>query len=75
MGEHFANTESSCQRAQEALHASPIHAMRKLLVERCGESLVISGKVSSFYQKQMAQEIVLAVTREFPLVNSVDVLK
>ena len=58
--------------ALKALAASPIYTMRKLEVEQVGDSLVITGRVPTFYQKQMAQEIVRhAVSCD--LVNSIDV--
>ena len=60
-------------RAQTALAASPIHELRALRVEQQNGALVISGTVSSFYHKQLAQEVVRAVCREIALINSVHV--
>ncbi|MCA9214259.1 MAG: hypothetical protein KDB27_14405 [Planctomycetales bacterium] len=58
--------------ALNALAASPVYTMRQLEVEQDGDSLIITGRVPTFYQKQMAQEIVRhAVACE--LVNSIDV--
>ena len=65
--------EGAAVRAQEALTSSPIHALQSIRVERCDDALVLSGKVSSFYHKQLAQEAVLALADEVRLVNSVDV--
>lgn len=48
-------------RAQSALTSSPIFDLRELNVEQSHDSLLISGTVSSFYHKQLAQEIVRAV--------------
>ena len=45
-------------KAQQALSLSPVYALRELLVECDGETLVITGRVASFYHKQLAQEIV-----------------
>ena len=45
-------------RAQKALSSSPVYALRELLVDCDGETLVITGQVVSFYHKQLAQEIV-----------------
>ena len=62
-----------CTQARIALAASPVYAMRQLQIERVGESVVITGRVPSFYQKQMAQEIVRRAVEECELVNSIDV--
>ena len=60
-------------RAREALASSPIFALRELEVRVDGQSLVISGVVSSFYHKQLAQEVVLAVAHGVQVVNSLRV--
>ncbi len=44
--------------AQQALSDSPIHALRFLRVAHENETLRISGTLSSFYHKQLAQEVV-----------------
>ncbi len=59
------------QRAQQALRLSPVHALRDLRVDQQGESLLISGSVSSFYFKQLAQEAVRTVDRTVDIVNAV----
>jgi hypothetical protein len=66
-------------KAQQALSASLVYALRELLVECDGETLVISGQVTSFYHKQLAQEIVRhAVERvedaDVEVVNAIHVL-
>lgn len=71
-------SESSIQsRAQVALSNSPISELRELRVEfdQAQDSLLISGVVSSFYHKQLAQEVVRAVCKnlEFELVNAIRV--
>ena len=62
-------------QAQTALDHSPIYELRDLQVEPQNGALVICGVVSSFYHKQLAQEVVRAVCRdiEIELVNSVRV--
>lgn len=60
-------------RAQTALLDSPIYELRELCVEQHNGSLLIRGVVSSFYHKQLAQEVVRAVCREIDIVNSVNV--
>ncbi|MDZ7617896.1 MAG: BON domain-containing protein [Patescibacteria group bacterium] len=58
-------------RAQLALKSSPFYELRELQVEPGHGSLVISGSVSSFYYKQLAQEAVRSVCREIDVVNSI----
>ncbi len=57
-------TRQTQARAQAALVASPFYELRKLVVEDCGEVLVLSGVVSSFYHKQVAQEVVRSVCQD-----------
>jgi len=61
------------QRAQDALEASPIRVLRDVRVDREGQTLVLSGRVESFYLKQLAQEVVRTVASSCELVNSIDV--
>lgn len=60
-------------RAQSALASSPIFDLRDLQVEQCDDALLISGSVSSFYHKQLAQEVVRAVAHGVPVVNTIRV--
>ena len=59
--------------AQAALAASPIHDLRNLRVDQQEGALRILGTVSSFYHKQLAQEVVRSVCRETEVVNSIHV--
>ena len=61
------------QRAQKALAASPVYALRDLHVEQDGDTLLISGSVSSFYHKQMAQEMVRHAAEGVEVVNAIQV--
>ena len=61
------------QRAQAALTNSPFYELRELLVEHCDGALLISGCVSSFYHKQLAQEVVRSVCAGIEVVNSIRV--
>ena len=61
------------EQAQSALATSPISALRRLHVEKNGTAIVLSGRVRSYYQKQLAQELVRAVASECELINSVHV--
>jgi uncharacterized NAD-dependent epimerase/dehydratase family protein len=45
-----------------------------LRVEQTGEALVLSGLVSSYYHKQLAQEVVRAVAEGLEVINSIHVL-
>ncbi|MDY0166522.1 MAG: BON domain-containing protein [Thermoguttaceae bacterium] len=60
-------------RAQLALKSSPFYELRELQVEPARDSLLISGCVSSFYYKQLAQEVVRSVCREIDVVNTIRV--
>ena len=70
----FQESASACElRAQRALDSSPIYDLHGLHVQRSGKILLISGSVSSYYHKQLVQEIVRAVVDGLEVVNSVDV--
>ncbi len=60
-------------KVQQALSKSPVYALRELVVESEGETLVISGSVSSFYHKQLAQEMVRHVAAHLEVVNTINV--
>lgn len=64
----------SVPRAQSALANSPIWELRDLQVEHHGGSLLLSGSVSSFYHKQLAQEVIRSVCLDIPLINEIRVL-
>jgi len=60
-------------RAESALTTSPVFALRGLHVVQSGGRLLISGRVRTFYHKQLAQESVRHVANGYRLVNSVKV--
>ena len=60
-------------RAQTALAGSPIYELRDLQVEQRDGILMISGSVSSFYHKQLAQEVVRSVCKGIEVHNSIHV--
>jgi osmotically-inducible protein OsmY len=60
-------------RAQAALENSPFYELRELQVEQRDGALLISGSVSSFYHKQLAQEVVRSVCRDVEVVNAIRV--
>lgn len=60
-------------RAQAALANSPFYELRDLQVQWRDDALLLSGNVSSFYHKQLAQEVIRSVCRETDVINSVQV--
>jgi hypothetical protein len=60
-------------RAQAALASSPFYELRELQVEWRDDALLLSGTVSSFYHKQLAQEVVRSVSKEIEVINSIRV--
>jgi hypothetical protein len=61
-------------RAQAALANSPFYELHELQVENREGALMISGAVSSFYHKQLAQEVVRSVCKEIEVINTINVL-
>jgi hypothetical protein len=61
-------------RAAGALAKSPFHELRNLQVEQHDDVLCISGTVSSFYHKQLAQEVVRTVCQGIELINAIQVV-
>ena len=72
-GDVAEQTGPTCDRVRRALSQSPIFALRRLEVERQGDALILTGRVHTFYEKQLAQELVRDVEPEIDLVNSVAV--
>jgi osmotically-inducible protein OsmY len=60
-------------RAQAALANSPFFELHELQVEQRDGTLFISGNVSSFYHKQLAQEVVRSVCNGIEVSNSIQV--
>ena len=60
-------------RAQTALTSSPIYALQQIMVSHEGDQLLLSGRVSTYYHKQLAQEAVRAVVEHVHVVNSITV--
>lgn len=59
----------------QALRRSPIPALRKLSVEESGTVVVITGRVSTYYLKQLAQEAVMPLLDHRQLRNQVTVVR
>ena len=62
-------------QAAHALRRSLHPALRQLNVESDDRALIISGRVTSYYLKQLAQETIMPVRGELELVNRVDVAR
>ena len=60
-------------RARAALCNSPFYELRELQVEQRDDALLLSGCVSSFYHKQLAQEVVRSVCTGVKVINSIRV--
>ncbi len=62
-------------RTALALRHSPIPGLRKLSVEETEAEVVIHGKVSSYYLKQLAQETLMPLLGNRELHNRVAVVR
>lgn len=59
--------------AASALRHSPMLALRQLTVDEDAQCLTLSGRVSSYYLKQLAQEAVMPLLHNRNLLNLVQV--
>ena len=62
-------------RAEQVLQQSPIPALRRLSVEESDDEVVVSGCVSSYYLKQLAQETIMPILGARELRNRVLVMR
>jgi hypothetical protein len=62
-------------RADQALRKSPIPALRKLHVEETEQVIILSGSVSTYYLKQLAQETLMPLRGARELQNRVIVAR
>lgn len=60
-------------KAVQALLQSSHPVLRRITVEETEEKIVLTGRVRSYYLKQLAQETVMAVRGPRELVNQVSV--
>ena len=60
-------------RIRHLLAESPISDVRRVDVEQVGDRVLLSGRVRTFYAKQMAQETVRSAVGKLQIVNSVNV--
>lgn len=60
-------------RIKLLLAESPIAEVRRIRVEQSGDSVLLHGRVRTFYAKQMAQETARRANCGLHIVNSVSV--
>lgn len=60
-------------RVATALAASPVPRLRLVSVELDENTVCLSGRVSSFYHKQLAQEVVRAIDGDVKVRNELHV--
>jgi osmotically-inducible protein OsmY len=61
-------------QARQALSRSRIYDLRRLHVDQDGEAVVLRGRVSSFYHKQLAQEVVRNAIDGVEVINAIRVI-
>ncbi len=59
--------------AKAVMRGSAVQQIRRLRVERFGECIVMDGRVSSFYHKQVAQELIRCKLPDITVVNEIQV--
>ena len=59
--------------ASSVLSRSPVRDLRRIRVDGKADHLKLSGKVRSYYHKQLAQETVRGIARGMRLVNQIQV--
>ena len=59
--------------ASEVLAQCSVAELRRLRVDEKSDTLQLSGEVSSFYHKQLAQDLVRGVAGDMQVVNRVSV--
>ncbi len=62
-----------CRLASEALATSSVQEIRALQVRGERDTLRVTGRVGSYYHKQLALETVRGVCRGMQILNRVDV--
>jgi hypothetical protein len=63
----------ACAKAKSALAHSQIYALRDIHVEQSGDSILLQGRVDTFYHKQLAQEVVRMVACGMRVENAIAV--
>jgi hypothetical protein len=73
--ENMTTSAVAQQPVEQTLRQSPIPALRKLRVEESEKEVVLTGNVTSYYLKQLAQEAVMPVLGKRGLLNQVVVIR
>jgi hypothetical protein len=68
------SAELAVLNARQALQAKRVPALQKVQVEENDGQVVLSGSVSSYYLKQLAQEAIMPVLNRRTLLNQVRVI-
>lgn len=64
-----------CMEPAEVLHKSPLPQLRRLHVVVNEQEVIITGQVTSYYMKQLAQESLRPLLGRRRLVNRVEVCR
>ncbi|HEY1190876.1 MAG TPA: BON domain-containing protein [Gemmata sp.] len=64
---------NTCPELTDVLTSSPLGQLRRLNVTKSDTQVVITGQVSSYYYKQMAQESLRSAVGKRTIVNQVEV--
>jgi hypothetical protein len=54
---NFTESNRRWEQVKAVLSTSPIFNLRNLEIEQSGNSLILTGQVHSYYEKQQAQEL------------------
>jgi len=65
--------KDAVERARDALRRSKIGELRRLTIESLGDDIALHGLVSTYYHKQLAQELVRIELHGQEVVNHVQV--
>ena len=71
----MSSTTLESSRASQALRGSALPALRRLSLQETEAVVVINGRVSSYYLKQLAQEAVMPALDGRELQNQVAVVR
>lgn len=66
-------TDPAAPCPDQVLHQSPLAHLRRLVVTVNDDEVIISGKVPSYYLKQLAQETIRPTLGERRLLNRIEV--
>lgn len=61
--------------AVSALRQSPISALHSLEVTEEGDAIILTGRVGSYYYKQLAQEALTGIVGARAIINNIRVQK